>query len=286
MEPLSKKIGVWDNAQKNSEIQQRENTIGEMKRCINKNTYLQSLRNKNELEFKIRGSISKGNDVTENSDLDLHIIVSKRHNLMQMKNTVYNQLKTCFGKKNVIRNDVTFSIMANINRIKTDVLVAIRHDEKMIYGLHDSNGKKVEFYPDVDEKNINTLNSQYNHNYSKMVRTYKGLKHEMSKQGYAKSSNRVTSFMIECLLYNCKHTLFDINKYSDCENNEQKYRKMFLDLKSAIFSSQLASYEASKKHSEINGEKKLFTKKKYWETTRRFFEDLNKHLKSNYDVNS
>lgn len=283
MEQLSKKIGYWDNAQNNSEIQQRNNTIGEIKRCLNMDSNLLRIKNQGNLEYSVRGSISKGNDTTLSSDLDLHVIFSNNYELSDCKDYVYKILRNHFGSSNVIKNRITFSLLANINRIKADILVGVREDDKKINALN-SSGEVVPFYPDIDESNVARINSEYRNNYSKLVRTYKGLKHEMENNNYL-SCNKVPSFIIECLLYNCKESLYDIDNYESEVGNESKYRKMFMDLKACIFSAQLASYDLGKEYLEINGRKVLFRSETIWNNIRTFLEDINAYLKENYKVN-
>lgn len=280
---LGKQIGLWDNAQDKSELQQTENSIGENKRFLNKDSELQKLINNGKLLIKIRGSIAKSTNVTEASDLDLHLIFSKEYNLKERKDYVCGVLKKGFGNNNVIRKDLAISVKPSINRVSTDILVCKFVDDQRVDALSDITKKEVPFYPTLDEKNINQLNAIYNNNYSKMVRTYKGLKNEMFKN--KKYNHYVTSFMIECLLYNINSERYDISKYSDEKPIENKYRKMFLDIKATIFSVQLNDFDKAKDYKEINGKKKLFENKKHWQATKDFFIDLNTYLRDEYDVN-
>lgn len=281
--PLGKQIGLWDNAQDKSELQQTENSIGEIKRCLNKDSELQKLINNGKLLLKIRGSIAKNTNVTEASDLDLHLIFSKEYNLKERKDYVYDVLKKGFGNSNAIRKDLAISVKPSINRVPTDILVCKAVDNQRVDALSDITKKEVPFYPTLDEKNINQLNASCKNNYSKMVRAYKGLKNEMFKS--KKYNHYVTSFMIECLLYNVNTELYEISSYSDEKSIENKYRKMFLDVKATIFSVQLNNFEKTHEFKETNCIKKLFENKKHWQAAKDFFIDLNTYLRDEYDIN-
>lgn len=280
---LSKQIGLWDNAQNSSEQQQTKNSIGEIRNCLNKDSELQRLINNGKLLLKVRGSIAKSTNVTEASDLDLHLIFSKEYNLKERKDYVYDVLKKGFGNNNVTRKDLAISVKPNINRVPTDILVCKVVDDDRVDALSDTTKKEVPFYPKIDEKNINQLNAGCANNYSKMVRTYKGLKNEMFKR--KTNSHYITSFMIECLIYNVNHTLFDLARYINERNNEFKYKKMFLDIKATIFSVQLNDFEKAYEYLEINGKKKLFEDEKHWQSVKDFFLDVNDYLREEYDVN-
>ncbi|RJX23866.1 MAG: hypothetical protein C4537_07780 [Acholeplasma sp.] len=281
--PLSKQVGLWDNAQNNSELQQTENSIGEIKRCLNKDSELQKMINNGKLLLKVRGSVAKSTNVTEASDLDLHLIFSKDYKLKECKDYVHDVLIKGFGNNDVTRKDLAISVKPSINRVSTDILVCKVVDDDRVDALSDTTKKEVPFYPTIDEKNINQLNAGCANNYSKMVRTYKGLKNEMFKS--KKYNHYITSFMIECLIYNVNHTLFDIARYINEKNNELKYKKMFLDIKATIFSVQLNDFIKADEYREINGKKKLFENKKHWETVKDFFLDVNDYLREEYDVN-
>lgn len=283
--PLSKQIGLWDNATKKSENQQIKNSIGEIERCFNKDSYLKKLIDENKLEINIRGSFSKRTDITQASDLDLHLVFSKEFDLKKKKNYVENTLKKYFGGEYVERKNLVITIEKNDNRVTTDILICKKTDDNHeIKALDDNNGEFVLFYPEIDEDNINKLNATCNDLYSKMVRAFKGLKNEIYE---AKSSSiYITSSMIECLLYNVNHSLYkDMDKYEKEQCEEQKYRKMFVDVKNTLFSAQLANYSTSKDYYEINGKKYLFKDENDWEDARNFFNNVNSYLSENYEIN-
>ena len=63
----------------------------------------------------------------------------------------------------------------------------------------------------------------------------------MVNKRYLLAANKVTSFMIERLLHNCKKTYIILIDIKINLIASKKFRKMFLDLRGAILSAQLAS---------------------------------------------
>jgi len=285
--PLSKQIGSWDNAQDEKDKQQTNNAIGEIKRCFNSDSNLIRIKNKGELEFKVTGSIAKSTDITIASDLDFLVIISNDYDFVKYKDYIENLLINKYGSESVRRGALSITVIGTTNRTKANIVPCKRIDANQVDALNDKTQKQILFFPDVDIRNVNILNGQNNSNYSKMVRSYKGLKNEMLDEGFD-SARSIPSYMIECLLYNVNHDLYDINNksYSNVTSKEQKYRKMFLDIKGGIFSDQLHDYEHGQQFSEINGKKDLFRNEKQWQETRAFFEDINDYLRSNYDINA
>ena len=84
-ETINLTIGVCDNVQEQSERHQRVNAIGEIQRCVNRESNLMKIKNQGNLELKVRGSISKRDDNTKNCDSDLHIIFENTYDLSDCK---------------------------------------------------------------------------------------------------------------------------------------------------------------------------------------------------------
>lgn len=279
MSLLSKQIGVWDNASKKADKQQKENAYGEIQTCFMSDSSFHQCYQKGTLKIYEHGSFACNNDITGASDLDMHVAF-KSADIPNLKKYLQELLVKKYGKNNVKRNNLTLTVKGHANRVSTDILPCrSRKNESKVTAYSDKNSTEIDFFPKEDKDNINRLDAECNHNYSKMVRAYKGLKHEMVLAG----CKGIPSFIIECLLYNVPEHLYKNENYPGLMVEERNL-KMFLDIKATLFSDQLKDYESGQKWREINGYKSLFHDKNHFNLIREFFVNVNFYIKESYEL--
>lgn len=274
--PLSKQIGLWDNASNIADQQQRDNAYGEVKRCLNSDSELLKLINKKEVQIYEHGSFDRNSDVTGASDLDMHV-AWQNGDILKLKDYIENLLAKQFGRGNVERKSLTIKVKGHGNRMTTDILPCKFIDDSKVVGYSEQIKREIDFYPNQDVSGKNALDGKTANNYSRMVRSFKGLKHEMHKSGIVV----IPSFMIECLLYNISESIYLNSSYAGMPQ-EQKYLKMFVDTKNAIFSQQLKSWEEGKQWLEINGKKPLFFNEGHFNRVVEFFSKISPYIKNKY----
>lgn len=277
--PLSKQIGLWDNASDNADKQQRNNAYGEIKRCLNSDPELQKLIYKKELKIYEHGSFDRNSDITGASDLDMHI-ACQNGNVLNLKNYIENLLIKQFGRKNIERKSLTLKVLGHGNRTTTDILPCKFLKGDKVTGYSEQINKEIDFFPNQDVNNKNELDGKTDSNYTRIVRSCKGLKYEMYHSGISV----VPSFNIECLFFNVSEKIYyNSNPAYQGLTEEEKYMKMFIDVKNAVFSQQLKSWEDGKDFLEINGIKKLFHNEEHYDIVRTFFLTISPYIKKHYD---
>jgi hypothetical protein len=274
--PLSKQIGVWDNASNQADKQQIKNAFGEIKRCLLSNAEINNYNSRGELKIYEHGSFVCNSSIKQASDLDMHVALA-RANFPAWKDTVERVLVGTFGRKSVKRKKVAITVIGHENRADTDVLPCGFYDNQNgVVAYSDAQNRKVKYFPKEDKSGIREMDVDTDNDYSKMVRVYKGCKQEMIQDGI----DGIASFMIECLLYNLPNSLFVYDNYEG--TTEDIYLKMFIDSKNALFSAQLNTWEKAQAYYEINGEKPLYQNENHFNRTREFFENMNAYIRKNY----
>ncbi len=282
---LGKKVGLWDNAQDQSEKQQVENTIGEIERCLNKDTLLHSMIQKKELEYVHAGSVSKGTATAKNSDVDLQVVFNSDKIVIEdFKEYVYKVLVENFGVAYVKRKNVAMAVLSNINRIDADVVVAKKISKYRIDTYADNTQEMIEHYSKLDKEMMNNRNSITNSNYIKMVRAYKALRNDM-RLSNIQSALDMSSFKIECCLYNVKSKTFnDKRKMYKGVSVEDKFEKMF-QLVAKSQSASIKNKKRVKRIFEVNRKKELFVIEQSKTSAAKFFDDVIDYINENYLIN-
>jgi hypothetical protein len=182
-----------------------------------------------------QGSYANDTNVKINSDIDINVCLSDTifvqipegkkqedfgysdsdYKFSEYKDAVEKALVKKFGRKEVVRNDKCITVLANTYRVEADVVPTFK------YNRHDDNGGKAigtkliteEDYPVINYplqhiENGITKNSQTQRRFKRLTRIFKRLRYKMIEDKIPVSDN-ITSFLIECLLWNVPNKTFN-----------------------------------------------------------------------------
>lgn len=192
------------------------------------------LKNKS-TEIFGQGSYANDTNVKINSDIDINVCLNDTifvqipegkkqedfgysdsdYKFSEYKDAVEKALVKKFGRKEVVRNDKCITVLANTYRVEADVVPTFK------YNRHDDNGGKAigtkfitdEGYPVINYplqhiENGKTKNSQTQRRFKRLTRIFKRLRYKMIEDKIPVSDN-ITSFLIECLLWNVPNKTFN-----------------------------------------------------------------------------
>jgi len=194
------------------------------------------------IEIFGQGSYANDTNVKINSDIDVNVCLNdtifvqipkgkkqedfgyrdSEYKFSEYKDAVEKALVKKFGRKDVIRNDKCITVLANTYRIEADVVSTFK------YNRHDDNGGKaigtkfitdegysVINYPLQHIENGKTKNSQTQKRFKRLTRIFKSIRYKMIEDKIQVSDN-ITSFLIECLLWNVPNEIFnDYNTWTE-----------------------------------------------------------------------
>lgn len=185
-----------------------------------------------------QGSYANDTNVKNNSDIDINVRLSdtvfiglppgskqedfgysdSSYTYAEYKDAIEAALVAKFGRSEVIRNDKCVTVKANTNRVEADVVPTFE------YFRHDNNGGKaigtkfitdsgasVINYPLQHIENGKTKNSETQKRFKRLTRIFKRIRYKMIEDGESVSDN-ITSFLIECLLWNVPNHVFNNNE--------------------------------------------------------------------------
>lgn len=194
----------------------------------------EELKNKS-TEIFGQGSYANDTNVKINSDIDINVCLSDTifiqipegkkqedfgysdsdYKFSEYKDAVERALVKKFGRKDVVRNDKCITVLANTYRVEADVVPTFK------YNRHDDNGGKAigtkfitdEGYPVINYplqhiENGKLKNSQTQKRFKRLTRIFKRLRYKMIEDKIPVSDN-ITSFLIECLLWNVPNKVFN-----------------------------------------------------------------------------
>lgn len=194
----------------------------------------EELKNKS-TEIFGQGSYANDTNVKINSDIDINVCLSDTifiqipegkkqedfgysdsdYKFSEYKDAVERALVKKFGRKDVIRNDKCITVLENTYRVEADVVPTFK------YNRHDDNGGKAigtkfitdEGYPVINYplqhiENGKLKNSQTQRRFKRLTRIFKRLRYKMIEDKIPVSDN-ITSFLIECLLWNVPNKVFN-----------------------------------------------------------------------------
>lgn len=273
---LSEQIGLWDKGP--IDQQQKQNTLGEIKRAFDRNIEMHQLLNSGHLQLNTRGSSVTANESIATNDVDIQAVFSNNESISILKDKCFSLLKENFGEDNVSRHRIAIRIEESINRRSTDLVVCKNSNGKVI-AYNDALQNEVEFSPSLVQKNIEDKNKITNSKYSKMVRVCKSIIVEMVSNG--EREIKLKSFAIESLLYNLKPRLLNRKKRGD--DDVTTYRKRFCAIIQSI-EARLKSFESAQKFKETDGISNLFNNQNDYNFVKQYWKDMRKYIKDNYDM--
>lgn len=190
------------------------------------------------LDIKVFGQGSYANDtnVKQDSDIDINVRLSdtifidipenkkqeeygysdSQYKFSDYKFSIFNALVKKFGK-DVKSVDKCITIEGNSYRTKTDVVPTFeyhRHDDNGTQYIGtkfiSDSGKAIVNYPLQHIQNGINKNSQTQKRFKRLTRIYRRIRYKMIDEKY-NTNDKITSFLLECLVWNVPNNIFNEN---------------------------------------------------------------------------
>lgn len=244
------KLRIWGRAPGRPEQDKMERTEGEIRAAIAASPALSKHRTK----VFAQGSYRNLTHIPRESDVDICVVckdamaidwqfvdrravddpsISKAldarfgfhdstYTFVQFKIDVGAALVARFGPPPAVTaGDKAFNIRETRYNVDADVVAALEHRRYREDGAYDegtqfwsNKGKKIINWPDQQHANGVAKNQSTGERFKAMVRVVKNLCHEMDEQGVG-AAEPMSSFLIECLVYNVPDTKFNHTAYYD-----------------------------------------------------------------------
>ncbi|CAC9963781.1 hypothetical protein [uncultured Gammaproteobacteria bacterium] len=234
----------WSSAASTSEEQRISNAIKMVKDAIKFSGDLQY----KDIEVFVQGSYANNTNVRANSDIDVCIMLKdvffseypdgltrgdygfpvSDYRFSTYRSSVIKALSSKFGNENIVLGNKSIKIKSNSYRIEADAVPCLqyrnydyqnsRNPDDFIEGhkIDAQNGEEVISYPKQHIENGKEKNTETQRRFKRTVRVFKKIRYHMIDNGEPVNSN-ISSFLIECLLWNVPNNIF-------IENNTHENR--------------------------------------------------------------
>lgn len=228
----------WRKPARESEEQRISNAISMIKDAVNSHDILKD----KSIEFVVQGSYANNTNVRLDSDVDISLMLKdtfyseypdgagdKDYGFSEGTNSftdyrkyVIEAMISKFGKDNVTVGNKSVKIDSNGYHVQADAVPAFQYrnykrlDSKkadnFIEGIkfYSSDSIEVINYPKVHIDNGITKNTNTKRRFKRTVRLYKRIRNKMIDDGLAVPKG-ITSFLLECLLWNVPNDVFESN---------------------------------------------------------------------------
>ena len=223
----------WTKPASNSEEIKLANSERMVKEAIKEDDTLKKMT----IDTFGQGSYANDTNVKLDSDVDINVRLSDTvflqvptdkkkedfgysdsdYTFQEYKKAVYNALVNKFGKTEVVWEDKCLTVKGNSYRVVTDVVPTfkyMRHDSvtSKVEGtkfIADS-GKSIINYPIQHIQNGKNKNANTAKSFKRLTRIHKRLLYKMMDDKIKVSEN-ITSFLLECLMWNLPNTIYNNN---------------------------------------------------------------------------
>ncbi|KWX87935.1 hypothetical protein AMQ83_09955 [Paenibacillus riograndensis] len=227
----------WSKRSSDYEEEKCERALSMIKSAVKEDEQIKN----SDISFIPQGSYHNNTNVRLNSDVDICVklkstvfsevpdgmkkedfgLVTSEYTFKQYQDDVERALVKKFGRENVKKGSKAFDIKSNTYRVDADVVACFEHrrysrDGTYITGtqFYTSTGVKVVNFPEQHYSNGVKKNDETRRNFKRVVRIIKRLKLKMVEEGVEGLDN-ISSFLIECLVWNVPSNYFDNNSYVD-----------------------------------------------------------------------
>lgn len=242
----------WRKPASETEEQRISNAISMIKDAINSNEKLKQ----KDIEIFVQGSYANNTNVKAESDVDVCVMLkdtfySKKvegltredygfsegtNSFTDYRKEVLKALIDKYGEKNVKPGNKSIKIISNSYRVEADAVPSFqfrnykylnsKDPEKYIEGIkfyaHNTNEEVVN-YPKIHIENGKKKNKDTQRRYKRLVRIFKRIRYKMIDDGEPVNKG-ITSFLIECLLWNTPNSVFnDNNDWTERTKQAIKY---------------------------------------------------------------
>ena len=229
----------WSKGPQKTETDRIENT----KRVISEAIKNDENLNSRNIKIFVQGSYKNSVNVRKDSDIDIGVLCSDTfyyvfndedikeyqkefispatYSYYQFKNDVETALVKRFGRENVKRGKKAFNIKSSSTRVDADVSAFFEHRR---YYAKDKYHQEVEMISDDNQEIVNWPEQHYENGvakndetlrrYKRTVRIFKKLNNVMEENKII-SENIISSFFIECLIWNVPNKYFNYDNHYD-----------------------------------------------------------------------
>ncbi len=236
-------LDSWRKPASQNEEQKISNAISMIKDALSKNPVL-SAKN---IEPVVQGSYANNTNVKLDSDVDVSLMLKDTfyteypdggkdsdygfsegtNDFSEYRRDVISAIETKFGKDNVKVGNKSIKINSNSYHVQADVVPCFQYrnykwnssenPDRFEEGIkfYSSDNQEVVNYPKIHVSNGITKNSNTQRRYKRTVRLYKSIRNKMIADGINVSKD-ITSFLLECMLWNVPNKIFnDNNTWND-----------------------------------------------------------------------
>lgn len=225
----------WAKPPSKTEEERIQNTINQIREAIINSVKL-SARN---IDVFVQGSYRNNVNVRKESDIDIGVVCSNTifleysndeikkqvwatyneatYEYSTFKQELYEALANRFGREAVTKGNKAFDIKASSYRVEADVATFFEHRrytaiDYYLTGVElrpdDKPYKRIINWPEQHYNNGVYKNKRTGMRYKKLARILKKLAIEMEESGVS-STQSISGFLIECLIWNVPDTNFD-----------------------------------------------------------------------------
>ena len=160
-------------------------------------------------------------ELPEGSSAEEYGITSISYNFVEYKKDVYDALVARFGRSEVEWKDKCITVKANSYRVETDVVPTWMYKkyQNQNYAVEgckffSDSGREIINYPKQHIRNGISKNEQVLRRGKKLTRIHRKLRYRLIDENYIQS-DPITSFLLECLVYNCDANVFSGTSWND-----------------------------------------------------------------------
>jgi hypothetical protein len=192
-----------------------------------------------------QGSYANNTNIRLNSDIDINVCYTDafyyrvpegktgsdyghnntvNYSFKLFKDDIERMLVEYYGRSEVVRKNKCITIKGNTNRIQIDVVPTWkfrRYDnennrnyvEGVVLYADNNQYTQITNYPKQHLKNGVEKNTETLKRFKRLTRIFKNVRVKMDNENYYKNEN-ITSFLLECLVYNVPTVTFNKNEYN------------------------------------------------------------------------
>jgi hypothetical protein len=270
----------WQRPASKTEEQRISNAISMMKKAVNSSDFLKS----KDIDIFVQGSYGNNTNVRAESDVDVCIMLKDifyakypdgysgddygftfvTNSFSTFRKEVIRALINTYGEKNIKQGNKSIKIEPNSYRVETDAVPAIQYrnyhyntsksSNNFVEGIKfiSQDGNEVINYPQRHIQNGIEKNKETQKRYKRLVRIFKRIRYKMIADGVSVDSV-ISSFLIECLLWNTLNSYFNNN-----ESNSERVRETI------VYLFNKTKNDDCLKWTEVSGMLYLFRSEKRW----------------------
>ncbi len=270
----------WQRPASETEEQRISNAISTMKKAVSSSEYLSS----KDIEIFVQGSYGNNTNVRTESDVDVCIMLKETfyskypdgysrenygftvgtNSFATFRKEVIRALINTYGEENIKQGNKSIKIEPNSYRVEADAVPAFQYrnyyyntstsPNNYVEGIKliSQDGKEVINYPQRHIQNGIEKNKETQKRYKRLVRIFKRIRYKMITDGESVDTG-ISSFLIECLLWNTPN-----NYFNDNESNSERVKETIIYLFNETKDNDCSKW------TEVSGMLYLFRSDKKW----------------------